>query len=151
MQKHSVYCVRTLGAMLTLSLILLPTVNAATGYVCVVDQATGFSQKRDGQWVQTGFKPGTTYNVSRAVGKDAMPSGSPPRFEWVVKEVGSERTAYRCPDFNPAEILRCGGVGGTFILDKKALRFQYTYEIGYVFYFGSGDTPYIAIGKCSPY
>ena len=124
--------------------------HAVSGYVCVVNESTGFSRS-EGEWKSTSFRAGRRYNVSRAQSGETLFFTEGQKPVWVVKEVGDKNASFWCKsDFTSAGAIRCDGVGGEFWFNRENLRFQEYYAIGYV-NDSKGDTPLVAIGTCSSY
>jgi hypothetical protein len=132
----------------------LPALASAETYVCVVDQATGFYFNRAQKtWQQTSFKVTQKYLVKPNV--DASIAG-----KWVVVEFGRSAPTAVCEyDFTSTGALRCNGLGGEFVMNRKNLRFLVSYLLGYwtdaipgeeagTFVEGE-NTPLISLGKCS--
>ncbi len=120
------------------------TVNAQNSYLCIADLSTGFSfDKVSKKWKSADF------NVS---GERFLLSKKNNAWEW--KKFGQESTSYNCSkDFNEAGYLHCESLIRV-VFNRKNLRFQSYYSIGYVNKGVIGnegeDTPYITIGQCSP-
>lgn len=140
------------NTILTLFVILIPiTAFAAESYLCAADMATGFSfDKATKQWNATTFKPDKKYIVNKSLSKKAT---------WEVKEVGTKYplVGYK-EDFSSEGYLYCNGFL-KFKMNNKSLRFLSAYLMGYYEDYTDQepgepeegeDTPYIAIGKCSP-
>jgi hypothetical protein len=136
-----------------LSAFLFESARAAeniAGFLCVMDKATGFSLSEQGSWQSTNFNVDKKYWVTRRAKQNAADPVAGDFF-WVVTEVGREYPSYYCKqDFDNIGNLLCAGLWsiGDFMMNSKTLRFQSTYLYGYVVE-EKGNTPYLAIGKCS--
>jgi hypothetical protein len=131
--------------------LLSLSATASTSYVCVTDMATGFAfdQNRK-QWRTADFNAGKKYLVSKATGEP---------YAWEVKEIGTSWALMVCAhDFNEGGSLFCKGTGMDLSMNKKTLRFLVTYPVGYwadnvvdaEWAKEGANSPYMAIGKCSP-
>ena len=144
---------RLLGSAL---FALLPLMAWADGYICATDMVTGFTSK-GGEWKSANFEPNRKFVVSPAT--QAHQSGMPeslavPDAMWAVLVLGDKRTTNICPEFDALGNLVCLGPFSEFRMNKDSLRFLYSYLSGYwdrsALASEAGDTPYIAIGRCSP-
>jgi len=132
---------------------LLPLASWGEGYTCTADMATGFSFK-GGMWNSANFQPDRQFIVrpTTQTEQPVMPTVLDPK--WDVLVVGDKRPSNVCPEFDTTGNLVCLGPYSEFRMNKDSLRFLYSYLSGY-WDRGppgseAGDTPYIAIGKCSP-
>lgn len=128
---------------------------AADGYLCVTDMTTGFSfDSASKRWNTTTFKATAQFVVRRPNADDKALYEKAATAKWVVKETGYPiPTAFCAEDFNIAGYLSCGDGLQSFRMNKNDLRFLIAYTVGYVGRAKAdegGDTPNIAIGKCSP-
>ena len=138
-------------AFATIAAMLVAPMSWATeGYICVAEKATGFKAEMSaGPWKESNFKTDERYIVVR----------SPlPKFKWAVKQPGMETPLAWCKaDFDQYGYLLCDGAEEQFRMNRKDLRFQTYYYVGYV---GSGaggptanekrvETPLIEIGRCT--
>lgn len=130
---------------------LLPLVVWGDGYICTADMATGFSHK-GGAWSSANFEPNRKFIVSRTA--QGEQSASVPDAKWSVLVLGDKGPSNGCPEFDTLGNLVCLGPFSEFRMSKDSLRFLYSYLSGYwdrpPLGSEAGDTPYIAIGKCSP-
>lgn len=143
---------------------LLP-VRAATRptgpYLCIVDQATGFSFDRKAkQWKPTNFAAGNKYVLKRvpngALDKvNAVMAGSD-HAVWGVWEFGHETfaVAFCADDVISNGYLWCrGGSAVIANFNLQSLRFQRTYTGFYASDLSEpedhADQPVIEIGKCA--
>jgi hypothetical protein len=130
---------------------LLPLVVWGDGYICTADMATGFSYK-GGAWSSANFEPNRKFIVSRTA--QGGQSASVPDAKWSVLVLGDKGPSNDCPEFDTLGNLVCLGPFSEFRMSKESLRFLYSYLSGYwdrpPLGSEAGDTPYIAIGKCSP-
>ena len=131
--------------------VLLPLVVWGDGYICTADMATGFSYK-GGAWSSANFEPNRKFIVSRTA--QGEQSASVPDAKWSVLVLGDKGPSNGCPEFDTLGNLVCLGPFSEFRMSKDSLRFLYSYLSGYwdraPLGSEAGDTPYIAIGKCSP-
>ncbi|MEO8008215.1 MAG: hypothetical protein ABI728_06805 [Betaproteobacteria bacterium] len=145
--------------ILTISiLLLLPLLARAEGYTCIEDMATGFAY-RNGQWQETSFKPGAKFIIRPASEFDQDTGMSIalgiPRAKWAVGRPGEYEPIAGCEfDFDDEGNLDCrASYFSKFRMNRKSLRFLHAFLAGYS-HPDSGneadDSPYIAIGKCSP-
>jgi hypothetical protein len=141
-------CLTLMSAALSLCFFAPVLVaDSVTSYLCVADKATGFSRKSGGDWEATEFKADEKYLVKRP-SKDNLLDGDDEKNVWIVTKVGTDFPLYGCgSDFSDAGSLVCDGFG-EFFVNRKTLRFQAYYPIGYVVE-RAGNTPYLTIGKCS--
>jgi len=137
------------------ALTTLAHAQAPSGYLCVADKATGFAfDKGTKQWNQASFRTESKYLISPSTFKG---------YAWEVKRVGQQFTSAMCKDnFNSVGNLFCGGLGTEFKFSSGSLRYMSAYLIGYWPEANpkaksdsereeGSDTPYIEIGKCSPF
>lgn len=145
--------IRSLGLIL---FALSPLIASAEGYICVSDMVTGFTSK-GGEWKSANFEPNRKFVVSPAT--QAHEAVTPtwlnlPDAKWAVLVLGDKRATNICPEFDALGNLVCLGPFSEFRMNKDSLRFLYSYLSGYwdrsALASEAGDTPYIAIGKCSP-
>jgi hypothetical protein len=140
--------------LLTLAVFALsPLASWGEGYTCTADMATGFSFK-DGGWNSANFQPDRQFIVRRTTQTEQPVMPIVLDAKWDVLVVGDKRPSNVCPEFDTTGNLVCLGPYSEFRMNKDSLRFLYSYLSGY-WDRGppgseAGDTPYIAIGKCSP-
>lgn len=116
--------------------------RASEQYVCVASASTGFKWSGT-SWDTTQFRPKTYVIVNH--GKTSNDSST----EGHVANLGDKYPSMFCPSFSSDEV-RCRGLVGQFILNRNTLRFLYVYDFGYFDGVDDrGNTPSIAIGKCS--
>ncbi len=143
-----------LASVSSLGLLLASVANAATGdqvtrYLCVMEKATGFSYDKGGSWQSTDFEVEEKYLVTPRP-KNFADELIPSDVAWLVTAVGKKRPEYLCKDdFNKIGYLSCKGLFSEFKMSRATMRFQTYYGNGYVSD-EKADTPYVAIGKCSP-
>jgi hypothetical protein len=126
--------------------------NEPTSYVCVVDQATGFKFQGN-QWQMANFIPEKfvfKWGRVKPEGKEA----------WLLRGLGEEFVSAVCHDYvlgwednrTRGELIQCDGRWITARMRKNTLRLLIAYTAGFVSGEDAtdGNTPYIAIGKCSP-
>lgn len=130
------------GAVFAASGLLPARGQSVEGFVCVTDMATGFkfdpSTKR---WRSVDFAVSDNKYILARKGE-----------HWTWKPLGSSFEAPCDGGFNEYGFLRCG-LAESVSINRKGLRFQSFYGIGYV-HDGTRDsvanTPSIEIGRCSP-
>jgi hypothetical protein len=152
------------------SLVLtLPTslpVGAGTGpdgpFLCIVEQATGFSfNKQSKSWKQTNFSAGEKYVLKRVKndtveGAANLAINGGPHAAWGVWEFGESLfgTAFCGADVDDHGYLWCHGVESIVNFNLNSHRFLRTYTGTYVsdpsqFPDDHADSPVIEIGKCT--
>ncbi len=116
----------------------------AEGYICIPDKATGFKfNKTDKSWYSTTFNvKNDKYILTNSSGK------------WKWKVVGEKDYDFgKCGDFSEYGYINCDILGTQITFNRKNLRYQSIYTVGYVSAgiagTEGGDTPYIEIGRCS--
>lgn len=118
---------------------------AQEGYICLSDKSTGFRRTDSQAWVATNFKTdGQKFLL-------ALKGGA-----WKWSEFGKDDlfTGAECGSFSEYGYLRCTGLGTELVFNRKNLRFQMTFQGGYITEgvvdpkYGF-DTPYLTIGSCS--
>jgi len=129
---------------------LVPVAAHPQSWVCVADQAAGFTFNRASkEWGSTVMKATEKFLVTRS---------DRPNFKWAVKAVGADAPIALCSaDFSEEGYLACEGFQ-LFRFNRKNLRFVSVHLHGY---FSDGVpgvksqspegevTPKMAIGKCS--
>lgn len=127
-------------------------------FLCVGEQVSGFSyDKNSKQWGSTRFSNTGKFVISKSTGGKAA-------FE--ITEVGERYPIGACKEgFSSEGILYCELWLGTFRFNKTNGRFMQTHLFGYIevgqaqIFSERGDvvidsnanTPYMQIGKCSPF
>ena len=138
------------AAAVLLSFMLAPVAAHPQSWVCVADQAAGFTFNRaSGQWRSAVMPPTEKFLVTRS---------DRPNFKWAVKAVGADAPVALCgADFSEEGYLACEGFQ-LFRFNRNNLRFVSVHLHGY---FSDGVpavksqlpegevTPKMAIGKCS--
>jgi len=146
---------------LLLSVVLATlAVNAQAGkseqpteqYLCIADQSIGFEYNKIAkQWGGARFEAGSKYVISKS--KD-------PNAAFQITEGGVSSPIGLCGQgFDDAGYLVCNIVFGTFTFHKSNGRFIRSNPFGYaevgpdsiVKSDEETDTPYMEIGKCSPF
>jgi hypothetical protein len=126
--------------------IVVNAFGAEGRYLCVADMATGFyfdSQSKI--YKQTSFNvSGKKYIVQKSEAPDAVLE---------IKRVGQKfADCYSQSDFHPEGGLAIfKNLFFEFRVNKRTGRYIHTHMIGYVNGDSEDDTPYIEIGKCSPF
>lgn len=145
--------------------ITYPVTASADGWLCIADQATGFSFHEDTRsWEISKFNvEGRRYIIrhltddERAGYEQSMDKNGEihPPLKWGFLKVG-EQFPEPCfiDKLDEYNNLICGFTPTVQQLwfNQKTLRFQHVYLAGYVSpgKVEGGDTPSIDIGKCSP-
>jgi hypothetical protein len=117
-----------------LMLVTLSESNAQT-YLCAADKATGFKNNR-GEWVESHFTTNEKYILK----------WNNSHWSWI--RVG-EKFGGMCNAKNE-EVFSCDMSFEHLIFNKRLMRFIYSNPGGYALEALKSDTPYMAIGKCSP-
>lgn len=137
---------------------LTPTL-AQDAYLCVAEGVAGIAYyEQTKQWSATIFSPSGKKHIIRRA-KDGERSLGPlggDEFKWGLFNFGSAIPTTICrDDFSESGTIFCQSLT-TLFFSRKTLRYQTTYQIGYVNPDISGkdkeggDTPHIEFGKCSP-
>ena len=130
-----------------ISLFCSPVVADAQQYLCVVERAVGFAYKSN-SWENAHFKTENKYIISKGDGKG-----------YKVTKVGDKNELVSCEkDFNEFGYLFCSGLP-EFKFNKNNGRFLLAYLLGYYNVLPqqnkitdeNSDTPYLEIGRCSPF
>ena len=140
-------------ASLVLGLSLArPGSAGAEQYLCLAENSSGFSfNTHSGTWISTTFRTDDKYLIA--------PSKNP-AHAFQVTRIGENSPSANCEDgFNEAGYLFCKGPAGEFKFNKKNGRFLKVFSFGYFNVVPgmndttdeSSDTPYVQIGKCSPF
>jgi len=121
-------------------------------YLCVAERATGFAYNEISKsWENMNFKTDAKYIISKSNAKG---------YSFKVTKVGEDNPEFECEKgFNEYGYLLCGEGIGEFKFNKKNGRFIKVYLFGYFnvlpevnkFTDKSSDTPFMEIGKCSPF
>jgi len=128
------------------------TAHSPEQYLCVADKSTGFGyNNRSKEWGVRSFVTDKKYLIS--------PTSSPTK-RFLITQVGEKTPTGFCEDgFNDAGFLLCTMIAGEFKFNRNTGRFLLSYLYGY-FTVGleappttdeNSDTPYLEIGKCSPF
>lgn len=140
--------------MSMLTLVFLAGTSAALAqsdsFLCVAENAVGFSfNKSTKEWERANFKSEDKYVVSKSSDK---------RKGWEVKKIGESIGAECAEGFNEHGFINCNGFMD-FQMNRISLRYIMVHKYGYVVKEYSDDglfkegslTPYLEIGKCSPF
>lgn len=121
-------------------------------YLCVVDKSSGLSYDKNlKQWDTITFRSGRKYLIS---------ASRLPELVFQVTEVGDNDPSGWCEKgFTKFGILLCDMAGGNFKFNRNNGRFLIDYSIGYYNVQSdsidtpaeNANTPYVSIGKCSPF
>lgn len=128
-------------------------------YLCVAELSTGFKYDRDEKkWEQADFKAGSKYIIGKT--DEVEEKLFDKKFVFKVSQLGDNDSKYFCKEgFDSVGNLSCTGAG-QFNFNKKNGRYLFVYPMGYVNVLPGGryfqtdeesDTPFIEIGKCSPF
>jgi hypothetical protein len=144
--------VAALAALVSGVLFTHPSTASGEQYLCVTEKSSGFSfDARSGSWNSTTFRIEAKYLIARS---------REPGYMFQVTKIGDTYSTANCKEgFNEPGYLFCYGVGGEFKFNKKNGRFLNVHSLGYFNVVPgvnnstdqSSDTPYIEIGKCSPF
>jgi len=136
-------------------LMLSSTSACAESYLCIADQAAGFSfNKGQKKWSATTFNATEKFIIKRQSAEQKIFYKN---AAWVVTRFGSSSGLLaNCEkDFNDVGMLFCEGIVN-FHFNKKNMRFLSTFAIGYVSYIPGDElldegknTPSMNIGACS--
>ena len=120
-------------------------------YLCVPDNSTGFKYNKNSKtWEQANFSTNDKYIVTQSDDK---------RCAFKVTRFGDTSRISCCEQgFNESGCLHCEGMI-TFYFNKKNGTYLLPHVLGYFSVLPGGffetdeksDTPYIQIGKCSPF
>jgi hypothetical protein len=132
-------------------IFLMPMTVAAEQYLCVEEMSVGFYyDKTAKQWENTNFKANSKYIISKSEGKS---------FAFRVTKFEEKDSVADCESsFDKLGFLLCEGLGVFFQFNKNNGRYIRTYLLGYIYVLPQlnvtdekSDTPYMEIGKCSPF
>ena len=123
--------------------------------LCVAEQAAGFSyDKATKEWKNATFKASRKYVVSEGETKSSA---------FKVTRIGTTTASYFCEsDFDELGFLSCSASNygiDQFNFNKNNGRYLYSFPFGYYNVLPEvnkiidekSDTPYLEIGKCSPF
>ena len=141
--------------LITILLLLNPLIAGAEQYLCVPDKATGFAYNKNSRtWEQANLTTNRKYIVSKSDDEHFK------RYAFVVIEIGQTIPRAICEKgFSDGGYLECLGVFD-FRFNKKNGRYILTHTLfGYIDVLPNGyfptdeksTTPFIEIGKCSPF
>ena len=135
--------------------LCLSFISAASAeqFLCVVDHSTGFSfDKNTEQWKPTVFAGEDKYIISKPTDDDGKLKE---KFQYVVREIGTPNPIAYCETGFSGGYLFCEGMATKFSFNKENGRFLTAYMAGYYHDALPGqegrNTPYMQIGKCSPF
>lgn len=133
------------------ALIVLPVkALAEERFLCETTHSAGMHYvEEQGEWSNSFFTPGAKYII-------APPSSASSEFQFLVTPLGEDFWEFLCDQgFDDSSLLHCESLNGSFRMHRETLRFQETYDFGYLTRDQSTDqsgaTPFIAIGICSPF
>ena len=132
--------------------VCLLLVSAAYGeekYICIAEKTTGFrydEQKKE--WQRAFFKTDNKYILSKCPGSDCA---------YQLVGIGEKNPISTCKEtFNSAGYIFCS-MQAEFKFNKHNGRFLLVHSLGYynvspgVYTDKSSPTPFMEIGKCSPF
>ena len=132
-------------------------VYASDQYLCAVDKSTGFRfDEESKEWRHTEFKADSKYVIS----KPASESPWVGTQAFLVRQIGGSFPVAFCEkDFTEPGFLSCNLMGRIFEFNRISGRFTTANTFGYHNVVpGVNDltdenagTPFISIGKCSPF
>ena len=146
-----------LGCVFQIGLPLPLRGQAPTQYFCNADEITGYYFE-NGKWGVANFNSPPKYVFKETVSPDRGPTWGPGEKIWELTEVGDSFSIARCSDWTTnmngqrerTAIIECHGIY-KMKFNKTSLRFLLSYFAGYIDGTDDNrDTPYLAIGKCSP-
>lgn len=133
--------------------------NPQEKFLCVVDKSSGVSYNKTlKDWESTTFHAGDKYLISPYV--SPVPNPTNPEYVFQITQLGTSLPTGWCKaGFTKNGFLFCNMVGGEFRFNRDNGRFLMSYMLGY---YGvpsgsvntpdeNNNTPYLAIGKCSPF
>ena len=133
-------------------LFFVSSTSFAEKYICLADILTGFKYSENSEkWVQAGFLANDKYIISESDTES---------YAFKVVKIGDENSIANCVEgFGEYGFLHCKGVGQDFRFQKKNGRYIKSSIMGYFNVLPSlngisdstSDTPYVEIGKCSPF
>jgi hypothetical protein len=128
------------------------TVSAADKYLCVAEQATGFSWNGK-RWIITSFRVEEKFMFQEVEPKGTIGG----EYSFIVGKVGEKYNKFQCKGYQAGGIrgrrVICGGLDLWYgmIMDTESLRYQEFYGIGFI----EGNdkpesgSPSITIGACT--
>ena len=135
-------------------------------YACLAEQSAGFQyDENENKWVATIFRTEEKYIIRGAKQEDFkdMVDIFPglkdfKNANYIVQEFGSEMVSYYCLGPYLTGNFFCKGYFGSFRFNKQSLRFQASYDTGYVLPRSKLGTkaerensPALSIGTCTPF
>jgi hypothetical protein len=141
--KHIIAFVCTVTA-------LAPSSALAESWLCIADQATGFSfNSVSKKWADARFDV--------ADRRYLIVSEDDEKYPYMVKRFGKpDSLPMLCDAFAAETFLHCRGLAGNFRFNQKTLRYIHTYDVGYINptpglndMTEGEDTPFMEIGRCS--
>ena len=118
-------------------------------YICIAEKTVGFSYNEHTKgWLEAVFKTDNKYILSECPGSDCA---------YRLVEIGGKNPVSTCKEtFNSAGYIFCSMLT-KFKFNKDNGRFLLVHSLGYynvspgVYTDKSSPTPYMEIGKCSPF
>jgi len=124
-------------------------------YLCIGEQTAGFKyNQRRQEWLATIFKADKKYIIREANKKEENMLFQNNKYV-VVEHGGEVLDIFYCEDYSESGYLECTGWGGigNFLFYNKSLHFMVRFYGTYLpnIIDEGGDTPYMQIGKCTPF
>lgn len=144
---------------LAIAAMLCPPPAASQGdsWLCIPDRATGFSfDEGSREWRSTNFRiSNDRFVLRRAKGNEGKDyAWTSKDVVWLLFETGRSHPVISCPNDFVGNQITCFVPFHHFSFNRKSLRFQIIYPIGYVredpSQDSNADTPNIMIGRCAP-
>jgi hypothetical protein len=145
-RSRRVLWISIIALVISLVGIVVNAFGAEKKYMCVAESATGFELNPTSSiWEPTKFYVG---NLKYLITESKMPGK-----ELEIKEIGNEFASYYSNrGFNPENSLALfEDEFGEFVVRGDTGRYIRYYRGGYVHGDKFKDTPFIEIGKCSPF
>lgn len=135
---------RRWSTFLAATFCCVPALGQNEQYLCVSDQATGFTFENN-RWHPANFNVEESKFLVRPRKDDDLVADS---VAWVVVPLGANTPASACESpFNERGFLTCEGFY-TWRMNRRTLRFVAHYMFGYIDGDDQGNTPSVHIGKC---
>ena len=142
----------TIFVLIGCFLFFSPLKGNTEQYLCISELSTGFSYNETSKsWERTNFKAVGEYIISKS--KDGID-------KYKVTRLGKNVAFLKCKDdFNKRGTLSCKAFVENLFFNKNNGRFIYIFPFGFINVLPeinkktdeTSDTPYMEIGKCSPF
>lgn len=154
-----VYKGHTIIKCLAVLVLILSESTFADSLVCVAEQANGFVYDQENNtWKVSSFSvENRSYLVSPADENNIFIKAL--KYDYEIKDISSQKSIIHCKAVKEIDsnletglILCLGSFGASFNIDKGSGRYVRSEPSGYVTKktkSGTGDGPYMEIGKCS--